>query len=540
MHYNYKMEVKLLFKKEQFESDRYKCIYSGMPVKIGIKAGGDSLKWLLEKIENDNISIEKASRYITGYYVILIIDKQDNRKYVFVDNSSVYKIYYSNKYCSDSFIELAKKENKKFEDASMVKILEFLRFGFNFYPETLFDDIWQLHGNNILEIDDSGNSKLLNKSNDIESISIEEYFKGLAQSLKGLKISADITGGIDSRLIVLLSKQYGIDFELAVNGNEVSEDVRIAEKISNKLKQKLMVFDYDVLDNAEEFLIKSMQYCEGYTNALRILNGFGISEARKRKNMDMILTGVGGEFFKEFLLMHEFPFYTLGKLNVYKTFKMRFEPIPFQYDLLTGEIAKFKDAVEQSILDKMKDYVVSSKAKSLNSIWYYMKIPAFHGKFATSILQNFHDAFSPFLDFQIFLYAQKMSLKYRILDLFHRELITRLNPKIAEVETSQLVSVSNKTFYILKDIFFTIINRIKRIVRKFTQKYLKKTILLESSLADDFFYKIKKLPVTEQYVDYLKRRGIVRKEVKTSSIRNNILGNIISLAYLFIKLDDEA
>jgi len=516
------------------ENERFKVTYLGLPIILGEKAGKDTIIHLINLLKDK--CIEEVSRKITGYYAIFLEDKEKKETNVFVDNSSVFKLFYSKRSVSDSLLTISKQERKGEKDILQEKVIEFLRFGTNFYPETLIDGIYKLHGNHILKINCKNDLLVIEKSSHSEEMTIEEYFDLFKKSVSELNVSIDITGGLDSRMIAVMADRR-FEYSLCSFGNANDRETKISKKISEVLKKEF-VFVESNNDCLEEELGDSLEISEGCTNIVSLLPELKMARVRAARKTDLSINGVGGEFFKEILLMHEFPLYSLGKINEKKLLKIRFEPIPFKKNLLTPQYEKIFNASENNLITKISKLVSDKKTVAVNKVWYYLKIPAVHGCFVAPILRNYHSSCSPFLDYGVFNYSLKIGLKERVFDIFHRRHISKYNSLAARIRTAQDVTASYNILYISRDLFVSIYNRSIRLTRKIVQRVMRKTVFLEVPVADGYYKSIRKTKIAEESLEYLKALEILKGDVSLSDVSNNILGNVISLSYFLKKINN--
>ncbi|HAV91857.1 TPA: hypothetical protein DCW38_01580, partial [candidate division WOR-3 bacterium] len=474
-----------VFKKA--EDEKYEALYKGIPFKLGVSSEHFST-WLFSSLEKRKI--DEIAREISGVYFICVRDKRKNEIYILIDNASLFKVYYGNNFFSDSILQIAKQEGLTSANVNREKILEYIRFGGFFPPDTLFDNIKQLSGDEILFVNREKEFKILKKEESVSCIEFEDFFDELEISLNNSKISCDLTGGMDSRLLAVALNFHKMDLSLFTASSQIKKESSIAKKISDILGIEHLEIENTLSD--PDFELKSSDILsEGLVNTINMHRNIQVADFRKRHGFNLIFNGNGGALYKEIYMMHEFPFYTIGKLDAARTYRMRIEPVKFQFDILEKNMSALKDEVDESVISKIKSVLLSKKSDSLMNIWYKLELPAVTGALSSTITNNYYDVYSPFLEYSLFLYSIRQNVSEKVFDMWHRKLITKYNRRVARLSTTNDVTSSSEYRYMAKDEFITIYNRGYRLLRKISQKTLRKTLFLGNSLSDSYYSNVR-------------------------------------------------
>jgi hypothetical protein len=277
--------------------------------------GEDALSLLLEDFSLKNFDyIEKNS---TGHFFIFI--KKGCRKYFFTDRSEHYMIYYSLEegiILSTSFTALIASLKKK--KISLNRMYEYICLGpLNIDRTTILEGVYIFSGDKIGVVDSRGvqlidkpEFEIINFPSDKDAISnvildyFHRYFSPLKKYFNG-KISAEITGGVDTRLILSLLEKENIDYSL-LHYNINPEDLKIAKLISSKEKKKIFIYDSE----NDSFMNDESQYKSfldnlGYALFDNFFYIFGlnpksfVSYVQVAKLGMLCLSGDGGELFSQ-------------------------------------------------------------------------------------------------------------------------------------------------------------------------------------------------------------------------------------------------
>ncbi|MGE3062368.1 MAG: hypothetical protein AB7T10_01885, partial [bacterium] len=157
---------------KSIKTERYNILYKGLPFKLGVPSEQFS-QWLLSSLEKRKI--DEFAREISGIYFLHIKDLKDGKTYSFVDNSSISKVYFGRQFISTSLLQLAKHEGLTTFDLNKERILEYIRFGGFFPPDTLFDSIKQITGDEVLYINKENEFKLIKKTENVSSIEFVDF-----------------------------------------------------------------------------------------------------------------------------------------------------------------------------------------------------------------------------------------------------------------------------------------------------------------------------------------------------------------------------
>ena len=202
-------------KYNSIDNEKYSVTWKGYVYTANNQNGNDSINTFLNKI--DTCGLNKAIKILRGHFLIIIENKKTSNKYIFIDNAGFYKIFYTNKLISDSFLELIKESKTNFDnEMSPLGLIEFLSFGKTHNGRTFLKNINLLGYNEVLVIkNDQIKIEYKNLHFDHkQSIDIYTHFNQMKKSLQNKHVNLDITGGADTRLIIAMMEYLDIDYDI--------------------------------------------------------------------------------------------------------------------------------------------------------------------------------------------------------------------------------------------------------------------------------------------------------------------------------------
>jgi asparagine synthetase B (glutamine-hydrolysing) len=525
-----------------FENDDYIVAWRGLVYILDIPSGLQSIEEFIKHFNTD--SVEELVLQLKGNYFVSLCDKKTETIFSFTDCSGVFDVFYTQKNISTSFLDLIRLERLTIEDINPQTIIEFLNLGAVHQDRTFFTAIKKIKPHELITMTSCGEIKKINKK--IESLDVNKnmeendfinYFRTMANSLSNNNVSVDLTGGIDSRIITTLFSDSKLKFETSVAGSKDDTDIKIAKKVAKKINRTLNITSREImLDEAS--IQELFLFCDGLYDILNTYSAFNNHQDRMKRGVDLIISGVGGELFKDFWWLQDFPNYKNKKSNIERLFRTRISPIKVDNEILVDRYKEINSRFEENTLEELNQYLSDINTKTYDNIYYFFKMQTHAGRLIT-ISSKYINSYAPLLEFDLVRYGYHLPRSKRFFNKFHRDIITTINSDLAEIETTEGgMSISSKPFLVGKDSFTYIKDKGKRLTKKLGQRFFKKTFFAERYHHEDFHNNIKKLAITKTSIETLKRVKILNKKTTIDKIRNDQLGKIISLG-LFISFLEE-
>jgi hypothetical protein len=184
--------------------------------------------------------------------------------------------------------------------------------------------------------------------------------------------------------------------------------------------------------------------------------------------------------------------------------------------------------------------VVSGNTQTYDNIYQSVKMPDLNGRFVSNHLPLLR-CYLPFLEPQIAAVGFRLPRNARFFNRFHRKTITRYRPDVAAVHTTEGgMTVSSKPALVAADLGKYVIDKFSRLMKKGGEKAFHKRSPQASLSRAAFVAQVRKCGAARKAFGDLKNRGIIREDVGFHDIKDEYLGNIITLGMLFEHLEPDS
>ena len=124
-------------------------------------------------------------------------------------------------------------------------------------------------------------------------------FKGYAHAVSGISTSVDVTGGLDTRLLVAALHVNGVDFETGVSGHVHHPDVFLDATAAASIDRKFHVTTHDVsgLPSELESTVESLDGLRAHILTQHRLTQY--QRDRYERGVTLTLKGIGGELYRD-------------------------------------------------------------------------------------------------------------------------------------------------------------------------------------------------------------------------------------------------
>lgn len=521
---------------KRISRNNFEVYYVGFIFISGLKNGEESIDSILIDIRAGK-SINFSSIY--GNYFLFIIDKLENKKIIFIDNSGVFKLYkYKNSF-STSFIELIDfyKELSS-DDLQEESILQIFQFGFTYFEDTIIKSIKKLDADNYYIIDKQiiEKRKPQNTITDIPKITFETFFKDLIYALSENNVVQDLTGGIDSRLILSYFYKERFNCEYSISGLNNNKDVHIAQNLSEKLGLDFYKSIHTTENFNDKTLLDVLLITDGQIDIVEFHRNYQLQNERLKRNIDLYISGAGGELYKDFWWLHEFPFYNRKRTDLEKLYQLRILNTNYSDKIFSSNIKDKSLQLKENFFIKFKKLLLDSNTKSLDNIYYNFKMKTNVGTYI-SASNYFFKSYAPLLECELVKIGFNLRRRDRFFNNFHRKLISENSYKIAEYRTTEGTTVSSLFFYKVVDLFSYTLNKLKRFIKLLLRKYLHKTYLQENPTNSKVYYFAKESNLFKESFNKLKDLNIIAPNISTNDISNWEIGKILTLGLLIKRMD---
>ena len=419
-------------------------------------------------------------------------------------------------------------------DLDFRSIIEFIITGQIFRNNTFFNNIKNIKSNEILIIDSKGISSKIKKLENIyeKDMSINDFLqemKKISFSLKNKKISIDLTGGIDTRLLTLILQKDKLQFETAISGFPGHPDINISKELSKILGLQHYITYHKVnRKNLFKELKDTFLYYDGLTDIIEQHRLYQFFEDKKSRGIEVSISGVGGELYKDA------GWWRVAAKTIFKT---------NWKDILIKDLV-YSGLIVWGSAPNLPCFLFSNKHKSIclsynkNLYFHILRKYNYNDRFkmADKIFYEYSIRsprwarieegirYNPLLERKIVPYGISMNWKDRLLARNYRRIITKLNKSIARIKTTKAnTSISSEFEYMIRDVI-KICNRLI-----FIRIRRKKEIL---NFDERIITIAKEILKNNHYIDCLKNIGLLDPDLKIADIPNKYIGRIITLGML--------
>ncbi len=511
----------------------------------GCLAGEASVDRMLDRLGREPLGAVLAT--LRGVYGLFIYDHAAGKWLVAADNTGLYRIYYTTAAVATSFLELAGSDPESHRHVDDEAILEFIAMGANFGRHTPVATIKKLRRQEILELDPSATPavRLLEKPlepfrGDADAY-VLGYFKDLAHALSAKKVSVDITGGFDSRVIACLLDRSGLPFESALfSANETSNEAVSARAVAATLGRPLHFHVHDI-STLEDDLYDVFLAGDGLTEIPRLHRDRQLCLRRLARGVDLMVHGGGGEFFRDHYYVQDFPRYGSHRVDIAKFYRLRVVPIRLPATQLTGKAAGLLPEIEARTIARFEDCRQATNNATYDRIFLDYRVPEFYGPTFSNYMNMGLEVEAPFLDFGVATAAIQLSPWSRFFMLWHRRMLTAQCPKLAELRTAEGYTASSRPGRLLTELGTYVRVQAGRVGRKLSERYLGKVLFhrvgeIEAD-APGYREALRHSSLFASALARLQRQGIIAEQIEIGKIANPHVGRIITMGTLLNHLE---
>ncbi len=100
----------------------------------------------------------------------------------------------------------------------------------------------------------------------------------------------------------------GLLFELAISGQPGTADTEIARQLAAAIDRRFRLSGHD-LEGLDDAVVDTYRFGDGLTDVRRLHRDRQAALARRRRGVQVMAHGGGGEFFRDHYVIQDFPFY---------------------------------------------------------------------------------------------------------------------------------------------------------------------------------------------------------------------------------------
>lgn len=522
-----------------FENKEFKVYLHGVIFTVRQENEEGSLSEILNYFR-ENKSIDFPS--IRGNFFLYILNLRTNEACAFIDNSGMYKIFRYKNIISTSFLELIDFIGPSSFSLNFRAISEFFHFGFVSFNDTFLNEVKKVEANDLIVWQ---GQDLIVKHKHLDELtassnvgSFAHYFCSLKKVLQGKKISVDLTGGIDSRLICCMLHSIGVDFEVACSSGsgQETQDLRIAKIVAGMLGKELHVTFTSAANVTKKGLLEIFELTDAQMDILNYYPAYQLSIDRKSRGVDLQLSGVGGELYKDQRWYQDFPFYKKKNSNLDRLYDLRIESISFPHDLLGDKVKAHSLNTKLELMKKLERCKMPFNTQTYDSIYYYYNLAGIAGTFVTIANNHFFSAYAPYPERELVKIGFNLNRTERLFNNFHRKHMSKCSSNIAKIKTTENISCSTENIELIKDVFGFILDKSKRLAKQVLRKITNQTYFQESNAPIEIYDEIKKMEIFKQQGTVLKDFQVLSNDINIIHLPNYLLGRALTVGLFLNKL----
>jgi Asparagine synthase len=513
--------------------------WRGLVYREGLRAGAESLQELGNVGED---GIPEAASKLKGVYFAAVHNKKTRNSYAFVDPGGFHHAYQSGGRAGTSFLDLCFMEGCTPNDLDPEALVEFFHFGCLYGNKTFFPEMRNVDPESVIRSTPAGNiERLARPVPDIAEPpkrSLDRRLEDFARALAHEQVSVDMTGGIDSRLLAVALSYFGLPFETAASGRPGIADLEIAESVANTLGKPFHVTYHAAEQSDWDELVWRSSGMFDVTKNSRLMQ---LQKDRRARGINVSVSGAGGELFKDFWWLQDFPFYARRRPRLERLYSLRVSPQPLLHSLLADRPYRaISENYRSNALRELSRHAVRGNTQSYDRIYYYFKLRAFAGSFMTASLPVMPVA-APYLDPETAQVGYSLPRSRRFFNRFHSQTVARYSRQVARLPTTEGgMSCSAAPAAISLDLGRYVADRCKRLTKKGGERFPGKTFFQESPDDPKMPDELRAVAANRRTTEILADRGVLRTAIAPNDLPVRTLGPLFVLGRLVEELERPA
>jgi hypothetical protein len=523
------------------EAGDYKIYWRGFIYSPGVPAGLPCIARLAGELQHR--MLEQLASELRGCFMLLVRHQPSGVCQVLIDNSGLYQVFYSDHGISASFLELASFDGLAPSQLDLEAVVEFLHFGNINFDRTFFPSIRKLSGEVIARVSTQSGISFVEKSlPDFAAptqYSLEDSLRDLAASVSGERVSVDLTGGMDTRIIAILLHYYGLPFEVAIRGNEEDLDVQIAREVAATLGKDLQVC-HPRIDRLENDLDNVLGICDGLMDVVTSYGSLQLQYERARRGITLMVSGAAGELFRDHFWLQDFPFYARRQPNLERFCDLRLLPTDPDHSLLAGKYRDLSRGYRARLLRDLSRFAVEGNTQTYDQITYRVLYHESIGRFLTNHSQVLPCS-APYMERETARYGYHLPRSQRFFDYYFRKTATQRLPVAARNRTTKNYTMSTESAFLQKDVYKYAGDKLTRVRRRLGQRYFRRDYRscgkLDQPLGHtQLFPTLRRSERVRSAVEQLKDAGVLNPAVSLEAIKDQHLGTVLTLGLVMDRL----
>lgn len=509
--------------------------WRGFVYRSGFRSGKVSLGELAKVRETE---IPRAAAQLKGAYFIAVKCKGSGNCYVFVDPSGLYQAYYSPRAVGTSLLELSRLEACRAGDIEPEALVELFHFGCIYENRTFFRQIHKVDPFSVISSSSSGTTEVLPKPvADISErplFSFDALIQDFANALKDEKVSVDINGSVDSRLLAAALSYFGLPFEAASCGQPGAPEMRIAARVAQALGRPFQPTFHSAerADWDELFVL-----ADGMFDVTKSSRHTQLQKERKQRGITLSVGDLGGDLYRDSWWVQNFPFRSSQGPQMERLYSLRLAPRPLEHYLLGDRYCLVSEWYRENVLEHLWQYAVPGNTKTYDRINYYFRLRAHAGWRVSGSPQEVKVAL-PYLDSESVRIGYSLPRRERSFSRFHRRKITQFSKKASCLPTTDAgMTAGSGPVAISVDFGRYLFDRCARALAKAGERVFRRSLLAQNTddprMRDELIQTMENQKITQLLADH----RVLRSALNPRALPSRYVGPVFVLGKFFGELD---
>lgn len=518
--------------------DSIEVYYKGVFIYKFLEVGITSVNAFLKDFFSSTVDFSD----VYGCFWMFINKRDESKSYFFCDNSGIMPFYVYREeslgvLLSDSLISLVREGNFKKTDIHWNGVISFLEFGFVLSGETFFSSIKRCLKNKIgivtgdnekIQYIDKNYTRLENGSISFDDKIFESKIKKLLSAFGEETLLFDCSGGVDSRLLVVLANSLDIPYELFVRGQKNCGDIQIATQIASIVNKKLNILNAKpVEDFSFDYLRSVWEQLDGF---YPIFEGKQLLDAGKYKyklNTKYSFSGVAGDFyFRDYYLLRN----GLKHHCMIDIVSLHRSKVSIINNNLYEKYLSF-------LHEKFANYFVTDRMEGEFLFASEQFLPYSTGR-QFGFVSNYVYLYGPFLEHSFVRVCKKGTIFQKWFDKAFRLIISRNNKRLSKLKTLYGMTLSDDILDIAKDVCIFLLIFAKRIYCKVVKKRMYKPTSFVVSASCNF-EEFKKSSIYQEMKSKLLENGLLKNDTSVESLSDKFLDRLLVIYFWLLFLENQ-
>ena len=445
-------------------------------------------------------------------------------------------IYFSETTVSDTFTDLVALSRESVDWRSKVdfdSVMHFLEFGYPEPGKTIFEGLYCTTPGDVVVVGPKGLRRVranenplspgvLEATGDLGRINnsityLSSRLRELLSEVQG-PAGVDITGGSDSRLLAAFSP-YSKQLKEASCSYSTSDadEIQIGQDVADRVNLKFYFVAAPNFYSSND-LWSSFDYVDGLGDVLNGLRHRKMQDDRAKRGIRVSLSGIGGELFKDYWWLQDFPRYRKKRASLGRLYRLRFNSSPMSKSGLTTRASISLEAARSSCWDRLQ-YLSNEggiSSEIYDRIYYWEKMANVPVPFVVGSAKLGIGLVAPLLDSRLVQCGYRLPRRQRWMERAHRQCISKSpNPDVGSLRTTAGSTLKAGFLGQAADVFGWVLNKGKRLASKMVERTTgrikwRKTPNHPQSLDD-----LLRISDEMRLVDDLKEDGLVELGIKS-------------------------